>query len=144
MRVDWKAVLGVNELNLSSEFSQLPGYMGEFNSLLAEAQDAEMRAKVELGQTEARAAGEVRAVLTAQSGGKKPPESQVEQAVLLRADVQKAQDKHIEKTTERNRIKAVCEGLEAKRSMLMSLGAFQRAEMGDMVLRERAIEKNKG
>lgn len=136
-----KVLLGVNERNLSYEFSHLPGCIGEYNTLLAEAQDAELHAKMHFEVTEARVDGEVRALLPSLlEPGKKYTEGMVEKGVLLHADVQTARRQYIAAVTARNKIKAVCEGLEAKRAMLMSLGAFQRSEMGEMTMRERAMK----
>lgn len=156
MRDDWRLRLQINQMNLPQEFSTLPCDIGDLNTLLADAQDFELECKYRLGEVEAHADTEVRVSLAsnaafaferAKSSGEKnarplkPTESQVEHAVTLREDVKDARRAYRAAILAKNRIKAVCEGLEAKRNMLMSLGAFQRSEMGDLTMRERAVKK---
>ena len=93
---------------------------------------------IELGQVEARVDGELRALLS-NINDKKPTEAQLSRAMDLDARVQQAREAHITALTSKNRVRAICEGLDAKKSMLMSLGAFQRAEFGDMAMREKAL-----
>lgn len=134
--------VGVDDFDLQAEFVRLPADLAFWGAQYAEAFRAWNLAKLELERLSAQLSLEIRDALQGQAKGRVTL-GEIEQVLHASEPYQVARRAEIEAEAEKVRLYGVVDAVRAKREMLVSLGAQQRAEMANdpMVRAARAIER---
>lgn len=144
----------IEPVALEEEFVRMPADLAYWGAQYARSVRGYLIADMEFDRTEAEVRILVRERLLSEAApdpSEKPAkrgtvtESMVAAKVELDEDYQAARLALIEAEAEKVRVYGIVEAVKAKRDMLISLGANQRAEMkGDPVLRRDAQERRSG
>lgn len=120
-----RGLLDINERDLDEEFTRLPAYIARWGFLAAEAANDVASAKHNYEKVFATTREEIRA--DAMAKNLKYTVDQLDGRVTTTLKVIMARDAISEAEMRKAKAIAVCEGLRAKRDMLVQLGASQRA-----------------
>lgn len=122
---DVRSLLDINEGDLNTEFVRLPGHTARWAFLAAEATNEVASAKHNYDKVFAATHEEIRTGALAK--GDKLTVDQINNRTAVTLKVVLARDAVSEAEMRKAKTLAVCEGLRAKRDMLIQLGASQRA-----------------
>lgn len=129
----------IEPLALEEEFVRLPSDLSFWNQRYSEVYRYWLQCKIEVGEVKARVQLEERDRLENAAKGKRVTIGEVEDALVLNAEYQKAKMREITVEAEKVRLWGVLDALRSKRDMLISLGAHIRAEMSnDPLIRQQA------
>lgn len=118
--------LNIDEAALDEEMRLLPHELATYGGHYANALRAAALAHAETKRTEAELSLSIRAA--ADANGKKTTEASVQAMILTEPSYQQAQLFEIEADCDREKARAVFEGLRAKRDMLIQIASTHRAE----------------
>lgn len=118
---------GIDPTNLQREFADLPGAMAYWVQQYANAAQQYLTMKAAFEVCEARLATTARVTFEVQ--GKKATEATITEAVRTTDEWLKARTALIQAEGDKIRIHGIVSTVEAKREMLVSLGAHIRMEM---------------
>lgn len=116
----------IEPLAMQEEFIRIPADLSHWNAQYAEVLKAYLLAKARTEHEWARIWLETREALLADG---KATEKLIESKAMCNPDWQKAHLSLVELEAEKARIRGIVDALEAKKEMLVSLGAHLRAEM---------------
>lgn len=126
-----RASTQINEFALQEEFLRLPADIAYWNTQYAEAHKANLIAKLDREKAWAAAVKAARVVLSPKgpSGGKGPTVADVEAEALEDPNYTQAKLWEIHTEVEKVKLSGTLDSLRAKQSMLITIGANQRAEL---------------
>lgn len=124
---DVRSLLDINEGDLNGEFARLPSHTARWAYLAADAVNEVAKAKHHYDKLFAQVREDTRIDGLSQSVPLKYTVDQLDGKVTNTLVVVLARDAVAEAELRKSRILGVCEGLRAKRDMLIQLGASQRA-----------------
>lgn len=132
----------INPRDLNSEFVALPGLIAYWNQKLAVMSEIVSLRKLDFEAEEARVLLKVRAVDRHTKKGKNQPRGitvdEVKAKTILDEDVHDANVALVKATALYTKVKVIVDSLGAKASLLQSLGAKLRTEMGgDFALKQQ-------
>ncbi len=122
--------VSINEDDIMAEYASVPHDLMVWGVRQANAAESVSAAKFALERVEAKLYFEQREILRAEYGTKRGEvtEAMINGKVRRDGEYEDARLDYIENEARYARTRAVCEALKAKRDMLISVGATQRAE----------------
>lgn len=128
-----KDAVAIEPLAMQEEFVRIPGDLSHWNAQFSEALKRFLVAKAESEHLWARLWLEAREALLTDG---KATEKLIEAKVNVTPEWQKAHINLVELEAEKTHIRGIVDAIEAKKEMLISLGAHIRSEMeGDPMVR---------
>ncbi len=116
----------VDEMNIRGEYIRLSGDLAYWSAQLAEAKRVSLMTKVDVDRTRSALAIHYRHSLS--SSGTRVTEAMIDQSVTTDPKLVAKEDANIEAEVQKARIAGVVVAIEAKKDMLISLGAHIRKE----------------
>jgi hypothetical protein len=113
--------------DMTSEYAAMGHNLAVWGQTHATANEAFARAKFAREQVWARKRMEIRE--TQEAAGKKLTEGSLDALIVVDPDYEEVKFAEIEAEAEVGRLRAAVDALRAKKDMLVSIGATQRAEM---------------
>lgn len=138
-----KASVGVDDFDLQGEFVRLSADLAFWSARYATAFKAWNMAKLELERLSAQLSLEIRDALQGQATKGRVTLGEIEQVLHASDPYVRARLAEVEAEAEKVRLYGVVDAVRAKREMLVSLGAHQRAEMANdpLVRSARVVER---